>query len=66
MRTATVTALSLLGLISLAGCNSQSQSSMTPSEEKALRAAPGQPMPPEARAMMQKANQAPSGPITGK
>ena len=66
MRTVTFSLLALIALFVVAGCNSQSQSSMTPSEEKALRAAPGQPMPEEARKMMEKANNAPAAPLTGK
>lgn len=47
-----LTGLLVLGL--LAGCQTGTQSSMSKSDEEAMRKPVGQEMPPEAKAMMEK------------
>lgn len=63
MKKMTFCLLAILAASSLlAGCQAGSQSSMSKTEEDAMRKPVGQPMPPEAKAAMERARAGNGGP----
>ena len=54
-----LTAVFIIGLMSLglSGCSEEKSATLTTEDTAKLRAAPGQPMPAEAKAMMEKGTQ---------
>lgn len=64
MKRTTFTLLAILATVSalLCGCQTGSQSGMSKTDEEAMRKPVGQPMPPEAKAAMERAKAGNGGP----
>ena len=61
-RTILLTGVLIIAMGVLNGCKNDSSGSVTKEEEKQFRAPLGQPMPPQARAAMEKMNRQPAAP----